>query len=295
MKRAWIHGLWRDRDPADAPKDIAPVVRFKSPVGGDSVIQDAVQGEVRVANSQLDDLIILRADGSPTYNLSVVVDDHDMAITHVIRGDDHLNNAFRQKAIYEAMGWTVPTFAHIPLIHGKDGAKLSKRHGALGVEAYRDMGMLPEGVFNYLLRLGWSHGDEEIFSREQAIELFNLDSIGKSPSRFDVEKMTSVNHHWMTAASPERLFEFALPFLSDAGLPANENALANWPRQTRQLRNAARPCSTTLSKPALSAAPRFIEDKAAKASIRQAKTSCANWSTCFRIWKPGIMNRCKTH
>ena len=266
-------GLWRDRDPADAPKDIAPVVRFKSPIGGDSVIQDAVQGEVRVANSQLDDLIILRADGSPTYNLSVVVDDHDMAITHVIRGDDHLNNAFRQKAIYEAMDWSVPTFAHIPLIHGKDGAKLSKRHGALGVEAYRDMGMLPEGVFNYLLRLGWSHGDEEIFSREQAIELFNLDSIGKSPSRFDVEKMTSVNHHWMTTASPERLFEFALPFLSDAGLPANENSLATLAQADAPIKERSKTL-LDYAKQAnffIGGAPSVIEDKAAKALDQTGK------------------------
>jgi len=267
-------GVWRDRDPSEAPADIAPVVRFKSPIDGHSTIQDAVQGEVQVNNAQLDDLIILRADGSPTYNLSVVVDDHDMAITHVIRGDDHLNNAFRQKAIYEAMGWTVPTFAHIPLIHGKDGAKLSKRHGALGVEAYRDMGMLPEGVFNYLLRLGWSHGDDEIFSREQAIELFNLESIGKSPSRFDVEKMTSINHHWMTEASPERLFEFALSFLSDAGLPANENALAKLAQADGPIKERSKTLIDYAKQAGffIGGAPSTIEEKAAKALDDAGKT-----------------------
>ena len=159
-------GTWRDRDPAEAPPGVAPAIRLKAPQQGSTTIHDHVQGEVTVANSELDDLIILRADGTPTYNLSVVVDDHDMGITHVIRGDDHLNNAFRQKQIYDALGWTVPEFAHVPLIHGPDGAKLSKRHGALGIEAYRELGYLPEALRNYLLRLGWSHGDDEIISTE---------------------------------------------------------------------------------------------------------------------------------
>ncbi len=174
-------GTWRDRDPAEAPPGVSPVIRLKAPQQGETTIHDRVQGDVTVANAELDDLIILRADGSPTYNLSVVVDDHDMGITHVIRGDDHLNNAFRQTQIYKALDWPVPEFAHLSLIHGPDGAKLSKRHGALGVEAYREMGYLPEALRNYLLRLGWSHGDDEIISTEQAIRWFDLDAVGRAP------------------------------------------------------------------------------------------------------------------
>src|SRR4051795_8865518 len=162
-------GTWRDRDPAEAPPGIAPVIRLRAPQDGATTIRDLVQGEVTVANAELDDLILLRADGTPTYNLSVVVDDHDMGITHVIRGDDHLNNAFRQTQIYRALDWKVPQFAHVPLIHGADGAKMSKRHGAIGVEQYRDLGYLPEALRNYLLRLGWSHGDDEIIGTEDAI------------------------------------------------------------------------------------------------------------------------------
>jgi glutamyl-tRNA synthetase len=177
-------------------KDGAPyVVRFKTPQDGETVISDQVQGDVRIANDQLDDLIILRSDGTPTYMLSVVVDDYDMGVTHIIRGDDHLTNAFRQVQIYTAMGWPIPVFAHIPLIHGADGAKLSKRHGALGVDAYRDMGYLPEAMRNYLARLGWSHGDDEVFSTEELIAWFSLQSVGKSPSRFDIDKLNNVNGH----------------------------------------------------------------------------------------------------
>ncbi len=172
-------GRWRDRDPKDAPAGVKPVIRLKAPQTGETVVQDQVQGEVRVGNEQLDDMVLLRSDGTPTYMLAVVVDDHDMGITHVIRGDDHLTNTFRQMQIYQAMGWTPPSFAHIPLIHGPDGAKLSKRHGALGVEAYRDMGYLPEALRNYLLRLGWGHGDDEIISTEQAIAWFDLDAVGR--------------------------------------------------------------------------------------------------------------------
>src|SRR5579864_6382352 len=169
-----IDSPWRDRDPADAPSDIAPVIRLKAPQDGATTIRDLVQGDVTVANGELDDLILLRADGTPTYNLSVVVDDHDMGVTHVIRGDDHLNNAFRQTQIYRALDWPVPEFAHIPLIHGSDGSKLSKRHGALGIEAYREMGYLPEALRNYLVRLGWSHGDDEIITTDEAIAWFEL-------------------------------------------------------------------------------------------------------------------------
>ncbi len=191
--RSYLYdGTWRDRDPAEAPPGVAPAIRLKAPREGETVIADHVQGRVTVANQQLDDLIILRSDGTPTYNLSVVVDDHDMAITHVIRGDDHFINAFRQTQIYQALGWAVPEFAHVPLIHGPDGAKLSKRHGALGVEAYREMGYLPEALRNYLLRLGWGHGDAEIIPTAQAIEWFDIDAVGRAPARFDFQKLASL-------------------------------------------------------------------------------------------------------
>lgn len=196
---------WRDRPASDAPADTPFVVRIKAPLEGEVVIDDAVQGTVRVAAEQLDDFIILRSDGSPTYMHAVVVDDHDMGITHVIRGDDHLNNAFRQWVIYDAMGWDIPVFAHIPLIHGPDGAKLSKRHGALGVEAYRDMGYLPEAIRNYLLRLGWSHGDDEIISTAQAIEWFDVAAINKGASRFDFDKLANLNGHYIRACENAHL------------------------------------------------------------------------------------------
>ncbi|MDB5407543.1 MAG: glutamate--tRNA ligase [Rhodospirillales bacterium] len=209
-------GTWRDRDPSEAPPGVAPTIRLKAPQSGETVIRDHVQGEVRVANSQLDDLIILRADGTPTYNLSVVVDDHDMAISHVIRGDDHLNNAFRQAQIYRALDWDVPDFAHVPLIHGADGAKLSKRHGALGVEAYRDMGYLPEALRNYLLRLGWGHGDDEIISTEQAVAWFDIGAVGRAPARFDFTKLDSVNGHYIRQTDDARLAELVAPRLEQA-------------------------------------------------------------------------------
>ncbi len=204
-------GRWRDRDPAEAPKDVAPVIRLKMPQSGETIVVDEVQGEVRVGNEQLDDMVLLRADGTPIYMLSVVVDDHDMDITHVIRGDDHLTNTFRQVQLYDAMGWAKPSFAHVPLIHGPDGAKLSKRHGALGVEAYREMGYLPETLRNYLLRLGWAHGDDEIISTEEAIAWFDLDSIGRSPARFDLAKLNNLNGHYIRAADNGRLASLVLP------------------------------------------------------------------------------------
>ncbi|MBX2830982.1 MAG: glutamate--tRNA ligase [Rhodospirillales bacterium] len=201
-------GTWRDRNPSEAPAGVKPVVRLKTPADGDVVISDQVQGEVRVGNEQLDDYVILRGDGTPTYMLSVVVDDHDMGITNVIRGDDHLTNAFRQKALYDAMGWDVPIFAHIPLIHGPDGAKLSKRHGALGVDSYRDeMGFLPEAVNNYLLRLGWGHGDDEVISQEQAIEWFDIKDVGKGAARFDFAKLTNLNGIYMRQADDKKLVD----------------------------------------------------------------------------------------
>lgn len=199
---------WRDADPATWPEGQPYVVRIKAPREGETVIEDLVQGTVTVANAELDDFVLLRSDGTPTYMLAVVVDDHDMGVTHVIRGDDHLNNAFRQLAIIDAMGWPRPAYGHIPLIHGSDGAKLSKRHGALGVDAYRDeLGILPEAMFNYLLRLGWGHGDNEIISREQAIAWFDIDHVGKSPSRFDIAKLQNLNGHYLREADDARLAE----------------------------------------------------------------------------------------
>ncbi len=198
-------GRWRDRDQADAPPGVAPSIRLKAPRDGDSVVEDLVQGTVRVANAELDDMIILRSDGTPTYNHSVVVDDHDMGITHVIRGDDHLTNTFRQVQIYQAMGWDPPRFAHVPLIHGADGAKLSKRHGAVSVLEFREQGYLPEALCNYLLRLGWGHGDAEVISREEAIRLFDLDGVGRAPSRMDYARLTNLNGHYIRHADDDRL------------------------------------------------------------------------------------------
>jgi len=206
-------GTWRDRDPSEAPVGVKPAIRFKAPQEGETVIEDAVQGRVVIPNKDLDDLIILRSDGNPTYNLSVVVDDHDMGVTHIIRGVDHLTNAARQTQIYRAMGWRVPHMSHIPLIHGPDGAKLSKRHGALGVEAYRAMGYLPEAMRNYLARLGWSHGDDEIFSTDQLVEWFNLDSVGKSAARFDFAKLENLNGHYIRHTPDDKLLMQFIDFL----------------------------------------------------------------------------------
>ncbi len=208
---------WRDRDPAEAPEGAPYVIRLKVPIEGETTIDDEVQGKVTVQNSEIDDYILLRGDGTPTYMLAVVVDDHDMGVTHIIRGDDHLNNAFRQLPIMRAMdriegGWPDPVYAHVPLIHGADGAKLSKRHGAVGVEAYRDEeGVLPEALFNYLLRLGWGHGDREEITRDEAVELFGLDHVGKSPSRFDLKKLQNLNGHYIREADDARLASLVAP------------------------------------------------------------------------------------
>jgi glutamyl-tRNA synthetase len=216
-----IESPWRDV--AEQQGDKPFVIRLKAPRDGETVIDDKVQGRVTVQNAEIDDFVLLRSDGSPTYMLAVVVDDHDMGVTHVIRGDDHLNNAFRQLAILRAMDWPEPTYAHVPLIHGPDGAKLSKRHGALGVDAYRDeLGMLPEAVSNYLLRLGWGHGDAEIISREQAIEWFDLAHVGKSPSRFDFKKLENLNGHYIREADDQRLTGLVAPKL---GLSPGQKAV----------------------------------------------------------------------
>lgn len=217
-----VRSPWRDRAAGDMPADASFVVRMKMPSDGTTTISDAVQGDVTVQNRVLDDMIILRADGSPTYMLAVVVDDHDMGVTHVIRGDDHLNNAFRQYMVYRGMGWDVPVFAHIPLIHGSDGAKLSKRHGALGVDAYRAMGFLPDAMFSYLLRLGWSHGDQDIFTRDEATALFDLGSVGKSPARFDLDKLYDVNSQFLRQMDEAVLCDMVL----DAEAPTSPDARA---------------------------------------------------------------------
>jgi len=207
------NGLWRDRDPGEVPTGIKPTIRLKAPQTGETVIEDQVQGRVAWQNENLDDLVLLRGDGNPTYMLAVVVDDHDMGVTHVIRGDDHLINAARQKQIYEALGWDVPIMSHIPLIHGPDGSKLSKRHGALGVEAYRAMGYLPAALRNYLVRLGWSHGDQEIFSTEEMIAAFDLSGIGRSAARFDFAKLASLNGHYMRQTDDQSLVSLFEDFL----------------------------------------------------------------------------------
>jgi len=259
-------GRWRDRDPNEAPPGVDPVIRLKAPKLGETVIDDKVQGEVKIANDQLDDLVMLRSDGTPTYMLSVVVDDHDMGVTHVIRGDDHLVNAARQTQIFLAMDWQPPVFAHLPLIHGQDGAKFSKRHGALGVGAYRDMGFLPETMRNYLLRLSWSHGDDEIISTEQAIEWFDLDAVGKSAARFDMAKLTNLNGHYLRETENSELARLIKPLLEADGLVVDATAAARLEAAMPGLK----PRATTLLD--LAAAARFYivkrpiqpDEKAAK-------------------------------
>jgi glutamyl-tRNA synthetase len=216
-------GRWRDRPVGDAKPNVPPVVRLKAPQTGETIIRDKVQGDVRFSNEVLDDFILLRSDGTPTYMLSVVVDDFDMGVTHIIRGDDHLTNAARQRQIIDALGWPEPVYAHLPLLHGEDGQKLSKRHGALGIHEYKDLGYLPEGMRNYLLRLGWSHGDDEIISTEQAIAWFNLDSIGRSPARVDFKKLDNLNGHYMRTASDAVLADGTLALLKSKGVVATED------------------------------------------------------------------------
>ncbi|HWT64246.1 MAG TPA: glutamate--tRNA ligase [Ochrobactrum sp.] len=208
-------GRWRDRDPSEAPEGVKPVIRIKAPNEGETLVRDAVQGDVRFPNKDLDDFIILRSDGTPTYMHAVVVDDHDMGVTHIIRGDDHLTNAARQTVIYDAMGWEIPQMSHIPLIHGADGAKLSKRHGALGVDAYRAMGYLPDALCNYLVRLGWSHGDDEIMSIKQMIEWFDVKDINKGAARFDFQKLEAINGLYMRASDDKALFDALIAVLPE--------------------------------------------------------------------------------
>lgn len=234
---------WRDKDASEAPQGVEPVIRIKAKLDGHMTVNDKVQGAVKIAYDHLDDMIILRSDGTPTYMLAVVVDDHDMGITHVMRGDDHLNNTFRQNLIYEAMGWEQPIYAHLPLIHGPDGAKLSKRHGAVGIREFQEMGYLPETMRNYLLKLGWAHGDDEIISTEQAIKLFDFDGIGKSAAKFDYAKLENLNAHYINEADNERLIDLIAPFLktnhdiilTDVGLTRLEAAMDDLKERAKTL------------------------------------------------------------
>jgi glutamyl-tRNA synthetase len=232
-------GRWRDRDPSEAPKGVAGAIRIKAPSEGETIVHDLVQGEVRFPNKDLDDFIILRSDGNPTYMHAVVVDDHDMGVTNIIRGDDHLTNAARQTVIYNAMGWAVPKMAHIPLIHGADGAKLSKRHGALGVEAYRAMGYLPEALLNYLARLGWSHGDDEVMSIADMISWFDIKDVNKGAARFDFAKLEALNGVHMRAMDDTRLTEIFLATLPH--LPGGEALAARFDDAARARLLAAMP------------------------------------------------------
>jgi glutamyl-tRNA synthetase len=271
-KRSWRYdGRWRDRDPSEAPPGVAPVIRIKAERDGETVLEDLVQGTVRTANTELDDMIILRSDGTPTYNHSVVVDDHDMGITHVIRGDDHLTNTFRQLQVYRALGWAPPRFAHIPLIHGPDGHKLSKRHGAQFALEFRDNGFLPEALCNYLLRLGWSHGDMEIVAREEAIRLFDIADVNRGASRMDYNKLLNLNGVYIRGADDDRLTADVLERLAFA--PVGQAA-----QRIRALMPALKERAKTLAELANSAAflargvPLPMDAKAASVLTAEART-----------------------
>jgi glutamyl-tRNA synthetase len=266
-------GRWRDRAPTDHRPNAPPVVRLKAPQSGETIVRDTVQGDVRFANDVLDDMVLLRSDGTPTYMLAVVVDDFDMGVTHVIRGDDHLTNAARQMQIIEAMGWPVPVYAHLPLLHGEDGAKLSKRHGALGIHEYEALGYLPEAMRNYLLRLGWSHGDDEIIGTEQAIQWFGLDHIGQSPARVDFKKLSNLNGHYMREAADARLAGETAKLLAARGVTVDEDLRAKLLMAMPGLKERAK----TLVELADGAAyltvrrPLVLEEKAAKLLSPEAR------------------------
>jgi glutamyl-tRNA synthetase len=290
-------GRWRDSDPSEAPEGIDPVIRFMAPKTGEIIIQDLVQGDVTVLNEHLDDMILLRADGSPTYMLSVVVDDYDMGVTHVIRGDDHLTNAARQAQLILAIGWELPEYAHIPLIHGADGAKLSKRHGALGVDAYRDMGYLPDALKNYLLRLGWAHGDDEVISEKQAIEWFDLKGVGRSPSRFDFIKLEHLNGIYMReTASIQTLYDGCLPFLENKlarALNENEtnillNALEELKNRAKNLIDLADSAVFLFAKRPLEINPKAVKLLDGEAKIILSKIG--SFLSDIDIWEKDILN-----
>lgn len=265
------------RERTDVPADIKPVIRLKAPKQGETKIEDKVQGTITLNNSELDDLILVRSDSTPTYMLAVVVDDHDMGVTHIIRGDDHLTNATRQTLIYQAMDWDVPVFAHVPLIYGPDGAKLSKRHGAMGAEEYKEMGYLPEAMRNYLARLGWSHGDDEVFSTEQAIEWFNLESIGKSPARFDFTKLESINAHWIRECDEALLLGEMENLFAAEGLAFTANTRAQVTLLLPELRKRAKTLHNLVdgSRFLSQSRPLSMDEKAAKLLDYTAKTILA--------------------
>ena len=278
-------GRWRDRDPSEAPAgNIKPAIRLKAPLTGETVIEDQVQGRVVWQNENLDDLVLLRSDGSPTYMLAVVVDDHDMDVTHIIRGDDHLTNAARQKQIYDALGWRVPVMAHIPLIHGPDGSKLSKRHGALGVDAYRAMGYLPVALRNYLVRLGWAHGDQEIFSTKEMISAFDLPQIGRSPARFDFAKLESLNGHYIRQSADADLLAAIgqlLPHIEGGAQLAAKMTPAlrqQWLKAIPSLKERAKTLLDLVdgAKFLLADRPLPLDDKAAALLTADAKTLLAD-------------------
>ncbi|MDA1098710.1 MAG: glutamate--tRNA ligase [Proteobacteria bacterium] len=278
-------GRWRDRGPDEAPRDGAPVIRLKAPRSGATVINDLVQGQVTVQNAEMDDMVLLRADGTPTYMLAVVVDDHDMAISHIIRGDDHLTNAIRQRQIYDLLGWTAPHFAHIPLIHGADGAKLSKRHGALGVEAYREMGILPAALRNYLLRLGWSHGDDEIIETEQAIAWFDLDGVGKSAARFDTPRLENLNSHYIRSMDEGELCQLLADQLrSTLGRDLSATESGRLPLAIRPLKERAKTLLELADKAEFLVAgrPLAMEAKAASLLTGEAPAQLAKAHACLQ-------------
>jgi glutamyl-tRNA synthetase len=296
-------GTWRDRDHNEAPEGAQPAIRFKAPREGETVIEDRVQGRVTFANKDLDDLILLRSDGSPTYMLSVVVDDHDMGITHVIRGDDHLTNAARQAQIFKALGWDTPIYAHVPLIHGPDGAKLSKRHGALGVEAYREMGYLPDALRNYLVRLGWSHGDDEIISNEQMISWFDLDAIGRSAARFDFAKLENLNGHYLRAMPDAEIvghLKALVPHLPEGGVlkeQIGEDGWKNFERAMPGLKERAKTLIELLDSAAYLFAKRPLEldDKAKKQLDDVGRETLAGLSPVLQAvesWTPETLESC---
>ncbi len=287
---------WRDREQSEAPEGVAPVIRFKAPLEGKTEVKDLVQGPVRTNNSQLDDMVLLRSDGTPTYMLSVVADDHDMGVTHAIRGDDHLTNAARQTQLYMALGWQPPKYAHIPLIHGADGAKLSKRHGALAIGDYANLGILPEAMNNYLLRLGWSHGDDEIISRDQAIEWFNIGAIGRSPARFDMERLSSLNKNYIQETGNIRLLSLIKPFLRDVmGYTPDDKLMARLERLLPSLKTRANNLVelTDNSLFLFSVRPISIDSKAAKLitpNSRELMATLAGELNNLTNWNPDSLD-----
>ncbi len=284
-----IQSPWRDRDPKEAPAGVTPAIRLRAPREGETIVEDKVAGRVVVQNTQLDDMIIVRSDGAPTYNFAVVVDDHDMGVTHVIRGADHLNNASRQTQVYLACGWDVPVWAHVPLIHGPDGAKLSKRHGAQGTDEYRAMGYLPVALRNYLVRLGWSHGNDEIMSTEQMVEWFELDGIGKSAARFDFAKLADLNGHYIRKSSPAQIkarLQEALPEMENGAVTKAELDRVGWDTLDAILPALMERAKTLKDIPAgaaflLATRPLKLEEKAAKILDTDAKATLKSLAAEF--------------